>query len=221
VNRIETVPELPAWDRWRYVLGIDYGNVNATALVVLAFCKSYDDLYAVDCYAAPDLDPEEAAELVYEWREHFGDFEAIVGDVGGLGKGYAELARNRWGIPIEPAEKTNKLGYQKLMNGDLERARLLLVSPNCDALAAEMKALHKAEGKENEGDKPRTPNHLCDAALYAFRRARHWQGGERRQPPPEPGTQEWQEAEEARMLRLATAEARRARRLKGNRGAWR
>lgn len=149
-----------------FVLGLDFGFVDATAFAILGWRRHDPTVYVVAAWKEKGLIPSEVAEIVQE-LEAERPFERIVGDLGGLGKGYAEEARVRWRVPIEPAEKTNKRGYIDLLNGDLERGRLRLLLPQCEELRKEWIELpwHEGRAKEAAG----FDNHLADATLYAWR----------------------------------------------------
>ncbi len=192
--------------RRKLVFAIDFGVTNACAFTVLSWEPENETLFVLKSYRKEGCDPEDAAQEVFKLIDEFGEPEKIVGDEGGLGKGFAEYFRRRYVIPIEPAEKTNKLGYQKLLNGDLERGRVKLFGTECGDLVEELGTLHKAEGKENEGDKASTPNHCCDSLLYGWRASRHWQAKKPERPKalsPAELEQRIQQEHEARIKRRA------------------
>jgi hypothetical protein len=111
--------------------------------------------------------PSDAALYVeaLEDRHHF-DF--LVGDIGGLGKGYVEEARTRFSLPIVAAEKNNKRGYIELFNGDLARGRIKLVAgPGTDELIKEWANLPWDDKRQKE--KEGFPNHCADSCLYMWR----------------------------------------------------
>lgn len=154
----------------RFVLGIDYGYTDDTAFVELGWAAHDRRVYVTRCHHADRMTPSDAAEFVRGWMATR-EYDRIVGDVGGLGKGYAEEARTRYGLPIQPAQKANKRGYLSLFNGALE-AGLLLVAPGCDGLVSEWAELPwNADRSDYE---PGFADHLSDACLYAWREASAW-----------------------------------------------
>lgn len=159
----DSVARPPACDH--HVLGIDFGFTDSTAFAVLGWKTGERTVYVLESAAYPGLIPSAAAEKVRELEARY-RFDRIVGDIGGLGKGYAEEARQRWGIPIEPAEKRNKRGYIELTNDALRRGELVL-TPGNEALAKEWLELpwDKDRAAEAEG----FSNHISDACLYSFR----------------------------------------------------
>lgn len=181
---VKMLPRLPSGMRWRYILAIDYGNVAATAFVVLAFCVGFSDcVWIVRSKKWGNLDPDDAAQLVRVWSNEFGGFERIVGDAGGLGKGYIVQAQNRFALPIEAAEKSDKLGAIKLINGASEKGRVLVVEGENDELVAELEQLRWYDETKTR-EHPRFPNHLTDARLYGWRETTAWMHTKPRLGPP-------------------------------------
>ena len=151
-----------------HVLGIDYGFTDETAFAVVGWNDHDPCAYVVESFKHQGMTPSDAAEAVVELRGRY-DFSRIVADIGGLGKGYAEEGIRRFHLPIEPAEKTNKLGYIRLLNGDLagEPARLRVVEKSARPLLDEWLELPWHEDRKKEADG--FANHCSDAALYAWR----------------------------------------------------
>ena len=191
----------------RFVLAIDYGFNDSTAFVIWGWREHDPAAYCLYAQKFTGLIPSAAAEharkLEQTWK-----FEAIVGDTGGLGKGYAEEARTRFHLPIQPAEKHNKRGYIDLFVGDMTRKRILFVREACAEYLLEAKKL--PWGKERKEPAPGFEDHLCDAGLYGWRRARAHYETEKIDGPP-PNTREaWKlEAEKQKAAYLASMKARR------------
>lgn len=152
---------------WVYLLGIDYGYNDETAFVVLGWRKHEPTVYVVLAEKHGEMTPGDAAEYAHALEQRF-RFRAIVGDTGGLGKGYVEEARKRFGLPIEPAEKNNKRGYIDLLNGALKSGTLKVLD-GCEDLVREWTVLPWSPGRAKEA--PGFPNHLADACLYGWRAA--------------------------------------------------
>lgn len=171
-NLIDELPQLPNGEKWSYVIAFDYGVVDDTAFAILAFSEHHDVVYVVEAGSWKGLIPSAAAVEAQKLEATY-NFDRMIGDVGGLGKGFAEEARQRFAIPIEPAQKANKLGYIRLMNGDLSNKKLMFVRGTAEEALAEMSALAWADDKQLK-EHPSLPNHKSDAVLYAWREARHW-----------------------------------------------
>ena len=185
-----------------HLVGVDYGYTDATAFAVLGWREHDPSVYVVEAYKRTGLTPSDAAEEVHALSRRYSPVR-IVGDVGGLGKGYAEEARRRFQLPIEPADKLNKRGYIALLNGDLERGRVKVDPDRCAELVAEWRELPWTEdhAKEAEG----FDNHCSDATLYAWRAASAYHEA----PPPAPPTHQQALLDhEARLMELAEDEER-------------
>ncbi|MDQ5980314.1 MAG: hypothetical protein QG602_3290 [Verrucomicrobiota bacterium] len=189
----------------QYVLGIDFGVVDATAFTVLGWAAHDPTVWIVESYGRSGMSPSDAADEVRALMERY-RFERIVGDVGGLGKAFAEEMRSRHSLPIEAAEKHNKRGYQSLMVGDLERGRIRVIRATCTQLIDEWRELpwtadrsRQAEGFED---------HAADSALYGWRAA-HAFLETPRATAPKPGSREAELAAFEERRRKATEERER------------
>ena len=188
---------------WTWLLGLDFGIRDATAYVVLGWREQSPVVYVAESWKEAGKPPSEVAENVRELMKRY-DFTRIVGDLGGMGKAFAEEMRRRYSIPIEPAEKTNKLGFQSLLNGALERGELLIVRPTNEALVKELTELpwsDETRQKESDG----FDNHLCDALLYAWRAASAYHEAP---PAPKPSAEEARKAMEDALWERAAEEER-------------
>jgi len=171
-NWTDAAPDPSAKD-WRYVLGIDYGFSHATAFAVVGWRRNVPGkTWLIECYQRKSMIPtaaaEETAKLKARWKP-----ERIVGDCSGLGKGYTEEARQRFGIPIEPAEKRNKRGYQELMSGDLTSGAIQIVGASCQDWIDQAEVFPWAdEEHDREASQATFQNDCLDAALYAWRETR-------------------------------------------------
>jgi hypothetical protein len=108
-------------------------------------------------------------------------------------------------MPVEPCDKKNKLGYRKLLNGELERGKLLVIDGANDAWIEEANTLSWNEkGTDCEAGQP---DHATDAALYGWRAARAYLAKEP-VAPPAPGTPEYAAHVEAQMKARAAERAK-------------
>lgn len=159
---VDDVPELE-----RFVLGVDFGLRDATAFTVIGWRAEDPCAYIVHMHKATGLSPSDAAEIITDLSNTY-PFERIVGDSQGLGTGYVEEAKRRFGIAIEGAEKNNKRGYIELLNGAVANGKLKVLRGVHHELYAETSSLPwKDENREkaHEGFE----NHLCDSLLYGWR----------------------------------------------------
>lgn len=186
---------------WQFSLGIDYGYTESTAFVVLGWQRHDPNVYVVQSFKRAKLSPGEAAEVADGLTKRY-PFARIVGDVGGLGKGYVEEARRRFRLPIEPAQKNNKRGYIELMVGDL-RSGHLKVMPGNEDLLSEWNSLPWDE--DREAPAADYEDHLADACLYAWRVTASYLEESRRLGPL-PGSSEAYAAEAEAMLEARIAD---------------
>ena len=166
------IGQMPEMDGQQFrVLAIDLGASQAkptTAYVVLAWHPKVPKAVWVErSWARKGQPPGDMAEEILELRESLNVW-TIVMDEGALGKGYGEELRTRWNIPVEPAQKQNKLGYRQLLRGALEQNELLIVRHANKELLEELNTLIWNEaGLDAERG---FDDHLSDALLYGWRR---------------------------------------------------
>lgn len=155
-----------------HVLSQDYGVTNATSWSIMGWNPHDKVTYILKSWKKGGITPGENAEIVKGLEKDF-HFERMIGDAGGLGKGFTEEARRRWQLPIENADKNNKRGYITLMNGAFERKEIMLVRKECKELIEEYENLPWADDarlKEADG----YANHCTDGALYGWRGCRSY-----------------------------------------------
>lgn len=167
------IPDRPL----EYVLGIDLGYEDSTAFVVLGFDDKIGQTWVIESWSEQHLIPSAVAARVDRLREKY-DFSYIVADSGGFGKGYVEEMKQRYSIPIEAAEKTRKLGYIELLNGDLQAGAIHFYKHKNQELLDEMGQLPWKENDDGTPDRTtiddRFSDHLCDALLYGWRACRQY-----------------------------------------------
>lgn len=210
-NLTSVVPDV---EDWSYVLGIDLGFADSTAFVVVGYSPTAAKAIVYESYKQSGLIPSAVAAHVEALRERF-NFDAIVADSGGLGKGYVEEMKQRFGLPILAAEKQHKHAFIEHLNGDLHANVLQIIEASNQYLIHEASLLQWREdsiylttsgtrnGKPSDQrrkEDPRFDNHLLDAFLYAYRHCRQWMH-EPEENPYRENTPEWvmarQEAVEA------------------------
>jgi hypothetical protein len=167
------VDSLPPYS-WRYALGVDFGASQSkptTAFAVLAFSQESPAVYLVEATKHAGMIVTDIAEHIRALNVRY-RFDKMVGDQGALGKGYIEEIRRRHGLPLCPAQKQDKLGYIRLMNGDLESERMKVV----DGLTSDWIDEASTATLDETGTKPDVhfDNHALDATLYGWREARHY-----------------------------------------------
>ena len=159
---------------WRYVISLDFGFEDDTALVVGAFHPHDPNCYIVDSFKRPQMLTEEVAQTIIQWRDKYKP-TFIVGDC--QNKTLVETLRVQYRIGIQPAQKLGKEAHIAAMNSDLRTGKLKVVEPNNRALITEWDELTWDEGKRLLGifkENPSKDNHLADAALYLHHASKHF-----------------------------------------------
>lgn len=185
---------------YMYVMGVDLGHDDAFAISVLAISLTRAEVYVVETFSESGLLPSQWRDKIQEFRRTYHPY-AIVGDYGGLGKAIILEMKEKHAIPIEPAEKSGKASFIRLMNGDLQSGALKLRANS--PVIEQMSALLWHPDFIGIKEHPDMANDLCDTVLYAWREARHHLHKGDAPPAPAYGTAEWHAAERDRMRQHA------------------
>ena len=209
-NRSLVVPMPVKRGRWRHILSWDFGFTDECAWGVHGWEEHSKVVYKLLSEKRAGMIPSECAEKTKELDAKF-HFDRIVGDLGGLGKGYGEEMRRRYQVPIEAAEKQNKLGYIKLFNGAMVRREFLVVAGANEPLIEEFEEL-PWENEERRKEAPGLPNHCTDENLYGWKAACAWAESDAEPEKPKPGTPEYdayimQKEREESIARFQKAQA--------------
>ncbi len=150
---------LPQGHDWKFVLGLDIGFNDATAITVGAYADTHPHLYHVYDFKQPHLSVDSIEKAVRETIARFGEFEGMVADTGGLGKTVVATLNER-GLYFEAAEKREKYDHIELVNSDLLSGRIRILPDSY--LASEMTVLQWEDSTYKKEDKS-TDNHACFA----------------------------------------------------------
>lgn len=170
----------------QYILSIDLGYNDQTVLTIGAFSESSPYYDIVDGYARSGMLTYQIAEKIQEYMKQY-DFVKIKCDTGGLGKAIAEEFVERYGIPVEAAEKQNKKDYIEHLNSDFDRGYVRIAS-HLKECHSQFKVLQWDEKRHKEDE--RYSNDWCDSVLYNWREGKHWTY-EEPEPPLDPNTDEY------------------------------
>jgi len=182
-----------------WVLGIDLGSSSATAFVLGCIVPGEAHVWIKSVAKHENWIPSRIAAEVDRYRRETPGLRVVI-DEGGLGRGYAQEMRERYGIPCEPAEKSKKRGFQEIVDGELKSGTIKIHPFACSELLDEMCVLQWLPDKSEE-DAVRFANHACDAFLYCVRALRGHYNPER--VPPTPGSPEWWEAQREKDRKAA------------------
>lgn len=154
--------------KYSYILGIDLGYNDDTALSVLAYSKYDNVLYIVDEFSKSQMIVEDVAKEIKRLDSQY-NFDVMVCD--NASKQVVEELKKRYELPLQPAQKTDKRGYTELMNSDYITGKIKLTD-KVPKLRDEYVNLVYDERKLVEGkyvEHPACANHLSDATLYGWR----------------------------------------------------
>jgi hypothetical protein len=160
---------LPDEHEWVYLMGCDLGYDDPFALVVCAYSETCDTLFQVYDYKQANMTVSDIARVISEVKAFFGDFEAMVGDRGGLGKMVLAELSERYELHIEAAEKAEKRDYIELLNSDMIEGRIKILIDS--ELAQEMAYL--VWDRHGQKEDRSCANHVCDSFLYTWRYSFH------------------------------------------------
>lgn len=153
---------------WHYVIGVDLGYDDATALTVGAWHDYDQTAYFVDAENESGLDITDVAQWIHRWIKHYGAEQVVVD---GANKQAVQEIQNRHGLPLIAADKIGKQDFIDIMNADFLKGKIKL-SPSCDSLREEYAYLAWAERAWKLGvrkEDKRASDHQADSALYLYR----------------------------------------------------
>lgn len=160
--------KLPEGHDWKYILGMDIGFEDPTAIVVAAYADTHPDFFHVYDFKSPHLTVPKIAAAVKDAISKFGEMDVMVADTGGLGKTVIETLAEQYQLYFEKADKREKHDHIELVNSDLRTGRIKISADSY--LESEMQFL-QWKTKEKKIEDPSLDNHATDAFLYLWRYA--------------------------------------------------
>lgn len=194
-NVVEKLPR--PWEEYSYVIAWDFGYHDAVAASVLASHPHDRPVYVVRSRKFRKMAPSDAADVYREWsdefrRDHQGPdddpWEAAVGDIVNVGKGYQAEIEKREGITLELAEKDAKWGLIQYVNAELKAGNLLLLEGECTDLVREWETLPWSDATHRKYDEKKHEDHCSDTALYGFRETTGYEAKDAPWKEPLPGS---------------------------------
>lgn len=160
-NSIRELPETRA-GAWRYIMGVDLGYNDPTAIVIVAYREHDPTLYVVDVQVERALTLSSVAERIEAFRRKYPIHAFIVDNAA---KQAVEEMRDRYAIPFEAAEKTGKADAIAMLNSDLISGRMKMLAGVSDPLVTEMGQLIWDErALPRRVEHPGCANHACFVA---------------------------------------------------------
>lgn len=198
-NTYDPLQMQPYGPGWEHVLGWDLGSRDDMALVVWGFHPDKSELYEAYSWKQPGALSKDIMGRISDLEKRGFNFVAKVADTGGGGRMYVEEVQSRYNHHFEAARKTEKYEHVRLLNDDLFTGHVKLASGSPYAQEIAQLARDQDWPPPDKPDAlpredPRCPNHCSDAALYAYRRARHYLH-EDPVPSPKKGDDKWLETQ--------------------------
>lgn len=147
-----------------WFLGVDFGWVDATAIVPVGFNMHSRTVYAPEGWKASEQTSDDVATQLLRFKELY-PIKKVIGDVGGYGKGVAEQIQRDYGIHIHAAQKRDKLNYIEFINSAFLRGDVKVEAGS--QLAEELPTILWNEKKTDAHG--RAKDNLAMALLYAWR----------------------------------------------------
>jgi hypothetical protein len=157
---------------WTYLLGVDLGWKDATAIVLGAYRAADPRYYVVRSFARPEMTYGALGRELKEIAGQYRVARVLVDVSSGPAKQLAESLRVDHALPVTAAEKTEKASYVGRMNSDFVEGRIQCIAENRE-LFKEWHELVLDSKKSDWAEAKRFANHLADAALYAWRDSLH------------------------------------------------
>lgn len=151
---------------YQYVLGVDLGyDPDPSAFVVVAFHGHSPVLYVLTCFRQTEMDVTDVANKI-KWYKAQYPIDRVVID--GANKQAVMEIQKRHEIGLTTADKTGKVDFIQIMNAEMIQERIKL-SNETQELKDEYMRLIWDDKSLKKQEHPNCANHLCDAALYAWR----------------------------------------------------
>ena len=179
--------------KYNYVIGVDVGFEDADAISVLAWSEQDPNTYLVEELITTKQGLTPLANQIKDLQKKY-DAASTVMDFGGLGKKMGEELIRVHGVPLEPAEKTQKMEHAEFLNDALRTGRFkaksssrfaqdsYLVEIDWDKTTAERIVLSN-----------RYHSDIIDSVLYAYRKSYSFTYTPPMPDKPRWGSKEWAE----------------------------
>lgn len=182
---------LPAGHKWNYVMGVDIGFRDADAIAVLAWSETTRDAYLVEELITAKQGMTSLIAQIDGLQKKYGVYKIVL-DEGGLGKKLAEDIRQRFGCPLQPADKAHKQTNVDLLNDDLRLGRFKAKSDSRFALDSYLVQIDYEKSSPSRIVLKKSPHSdIIDSVLYAFRDLYAYTHEPEKPKAPAWGTKAW------------------------------
>jgi hypothetical protein len=160
-------------EAWDYLLGVDFGVTDSSAIIVGAYNKLLKTLYIVESYKQPGLSPENMAHKINQYYQKYNPV-AVVADGNGIGAAFLKQLESMYRIPIKLAGKKDKSAFMELLNDDFRQSKVKIQIDLIDLL----KEINKLQYRDTKLKllPEKAEDHCLDALLYLWRYSLHYIG---------------------------------------------
>jgi hypothetical protein len=178
--------ELPHGEyAWAISVDLGAGAMPTTSFAVGAARRDLPQIFLRHVAKHAHMTPSRIAVEVEKLRQlHVPDSEPcqVIIDEGGLGVGYAEELRTRYGLHCVAAEKRKRRAFQEVLAGDMKAGVVKLDPAECREFVDEVQVLKWSEDRKTNA--PGQPDHAYDSVLYLVRALRITYRPEENEPLP-------------------------------------
>lgn len=197
-EKINHYIELPKEHKWNYIMGVDLGYKDADAIAVLAWAETTPVTYLVEEVITAKQGISALIGQIEATQKKYNAYKIML-DEGGLGKKIAEDLRQRFGCPIEPADKAHKQSNVEFLNDYLRLGRFKAKSASRFAQDSYLVQIDWDKSTPNRIVLKKKPHSdIIDAVLYAFRES-YGYTHKKEKEAPKWGTKEWADAQHDEM----------------------
>jgi hypothetical protein len=198
-EKISNFQELPTEHKFNYILGVDIGFNDADAICAVAWSETTPVTYLVEELITKKQGISALVSQIEMLQKKYKAYK-IVMDEGALGKKVAEDLRQRFGCPLEPADKAHKQTNVELLN---DAMRLGKFKAKANSRFAQDSYLVQIDWEKSAPNriviKKKPHSDIIDAVLYAFRDTYGYTFKEE-QKKPRYGSKEWAEQQSSDMF---------------------
>lgn len=168
-NVFTQLPNIPK-GKWEYVLGVDLGySPDPSAFVVCAYHEHERSLHMVETFKLKEMDITDVANKIKWFQGKYIIHQVIID---GANKQAVEEIKKRHDVTLQTADKTGKSDFIEIMNAELIQGSIKLHESLTNLVDEYQSLVWVTDGdkvKYPRKENPNLPNHLADAALYAWR----------------------------------------------------
>ena len=191
---------LPKNIKFNYILGVDIGYNDADAIAVIAWSESTPSTYLVEELVTKKQGISALITQIDALQKKYGAYKIIM-DEGGLGKKIGEDLRQRFGCPIEPADKAHKQSNVEFLNDSMRLGKFLAKADSRFAKDSYLVQIDWDKSTPNRIVVKKKPHSdIIDAVLYAFRESYGYTHKPEDPSKPRWGSKEWAEAQSNSMF---------------------